>query len=163
MKALALASLVLFAACFEPPTAKPPASGGPDAGISDPQPDAPGAAACIQAAPPPDGHHNAGQNCLTCHTGSGAPKWTAAGTLYADAAGTTAVAGATITLVDSTGKEVKIVTATNGNFWTSQALTPPLHPKASKCPSSAAMSGNAQGACNSCHSAGGSKGPIVLK
>ncbi len=166
MRILTCVSLAFVAACFpDPPSQPPPASGGPDAAISTPMPDAGAAAACVQPATPPgDGHHNAGANCLTCHTGTGAaPQWTAAGTLYADSAGSAPVAGATITLVDGAGKSVTIVTAQNGNFWTSEPLVAPLHPKASRCPSSAAMNGNAAVACNGCHAGSSSPGRIHLQ
>jgi hypothetical protein len=165
VKIIALISVLFAAACIvEPPPPTPPSGNGADASLGGASPDAPGSAStCVAPATPPgDGHHNPGQNCLGCHTGNGAPKWYAAGTLY-DSSGNSPLAGATVTLVDSTGKTVKIVTAQNGNFWTPEALTPPLHPKASRCPAAAAMSGNATGACNSCHTSGGSPGRIKLQ
>ena len=165
MRYLALVALVTAAACVAPtpetsdpgdpaqdPGGTPPPSGG--SGGS-------GTTACVQAATPPgSGHHNAGANCQSCHTGNGAPLWTAAGTLYSS--GGAAVAGATITIVDATGKSIAIVTAQNGNFWTGEAVTAPLHVRASRCPNTASMSMNANGACNSCHTSSASPGRIEL-
>lgn len=157
--ALAAVTLTLAAACVVS-TPDPSSGDRPDASTT---PDAPSNSNCIPAASPPgDGHHNAGANCLGCHTGNGAPKWTAAGTLY-NLAGTAPVAGATITLIDSSGKTLTIVSATNGNFWTNAALQMPLRVRASKCPSAVFMSMEAPaGACNSCHSTSGNPGRIKM-
>src|SRR4051812_6334060 len=52
----------------------------------------------------PDGHHNPGQSCVAagCHltgqTGTNAPAFTYAGTLFTTRAGTTGFAGATIAI-----------------------------------------------------------------
>jgi hypothetical protein len=164
MRYLALAAIVAAAACVVPPpdTSDDPGN-GPDGGAPPSPPDGgSGTTACIQAATPPgSGHHNAGANCLGCHTGAGgAPLWTAAGTLYSSSGA--ALSGATITIVDATGKSIAIVTAQNGNFWTSEAMKAPLRVKASRCPSVASMSAPASGACNSCHTSTGSPGRIKL-
>jgi hypothetical protein len=43
------------------------------------------------------GSHNAGQNCINCHTGTGeAPKFTLAGTIYRTSAGTQTFPGVTV-------------------------------------------------------------------
>jgi hypothetical protein len=102
----------------------------------------------------PSGRHNAGQECQGCHApGGGAPTFYLGGTLYNAATGGAAVAGATIRVTDANGKQVNIVSATNGNFWTTTVLAYPVHVEASLCPStlpmSASVSGN--GACNNCH------------
>ena len=102
----------------------------------------------------PNGHHNAGQECQGCHApGRGAPTFYVGGTLYNAVSGGAAVAGATINVTDANGKTVKIISATNGNFWTSTSLTFPITVNASLCPStvpmSSAVTGN--GACNNCH------------
>jgi hypothetical protein len=164
MRHLALVAAVMAAACIAPPTdtADPDPGNAPDGGVT-PAPDAGGGTAtCVQPATPAGtGRHNAGANCQGCHNGTGgAPQWTVAGTLYAS--GGTAMAGATITVVDSTGKSIAIVTAQNGNFWTTEAVKPPLRVKASRCPSTAQMTADASGACNSCHTSAGSPGRIVL-
>src|SRR5260370_14677779 len=98
------------------------------------------------------GNHNAGKACMPCHAGGGAPTFTAAGTLYDALTGGNAVAGATVQLVDATGKTVSIVTSTNGNFYTSTPLTLPVTARASGCPNNQPMiSKVTDGNCNSCH------------
>jgi hypothetical protein len=170
MKHFALVALVMATACVAPAPESSDPGESPDTEDPTPSPPAPppggggdnGTTACAQPATPPgSGRHNAGANCLGCHTGIGtAPLWTAAGTLY-NAAGAAAV-GATLTLVDANGKSISLVTAQNGNFWTSEALKMPLRVKASLCPTTVSMSATAGGACNSCHTATGSPGRIKL-
>ena len=118
---------------------------------------APGPACDRPVATPPAGKHNPGKRCTVCHTGNGsAPRWTAAGTLYSDAAGTTAVAGATIHIIDAAGTELRLVTADNGNFWTSTPLAYPVRVRASRCPDGAEMPEPiaAWDGCNGCHGTG---------
>jgi hypothetical protein len=102
-----------------------------------------------------DGHHNPGMACLDCHVSGGAASsfpWTAAGTLYNNATGGAAIAGATIELVDANNQTVRIVTSTNGNFYTLTPLTYPVKARASGCPNDVTMSSPASsGNCNSCH------------
>lgn len=115
-----------------------------------------GNAACEQAVSSlPNGNHNAGLACLSCHNGSGAaPRWYAAGTLYATTQGGGAISGATIIITDANNTTVKLVTAANGNFYTPQQLVMPLRVKASKCPDTKSMPPMAtSGDCNSCHQA----------
>lgn len=101
----------------------------------------------------PSGHHNAGQECQGCHGGGGAPRFYVGGTLYSAATGGAAVAGATINVTDANGKTVKIVSANDGNFWTTTVLAYPIKVDASLCPSTVAMSAtvSGNGACNNCH------------
>ncbi len=103
----------------------------------------------------PSGNHNAGLVCLGCHNGSGvAPRWTVAGTLYASSQGGTPIAGATVTVTDANDVTVRLVTASNGNFYTGQALAMPLRVKASRCPDTRLMMATPMtGDCNSCHQA----------
>ncbi len=65
-----------------------------------------------------NGRHNAGKACLSCHNGSVARAriWTAAGTLFNKSGAT--LSGATITLIDATGKTFDLVSQENGNFYT---------------------------------------------
>ncbi|HEY3358733.1 MAG TPA: hypothetical protein VGQ83_36130 [Polyangia bacterium] len=114
---------------------------------------------CIPAATTlPNGQHNAGNDCMGCHKSGGSASsfaWTVAGTLYTGASSSSAIASATIRVTDSKGKVVDLVTASNGNFYTSTSLSFPLKVQASKCPDSAAMSSQpSSGACNSCHNSG---------
>jgi hypothetical protein len=133
------------------------------------------------SATPPDGHHNPGMSCVAaaCHlignTRPNAPPYTYAGTLYTTAAGTTALAGATI-FVKMGATEKKVITATNGNFWMSPlpaGLDPPTNAAtattmASGCaaaPMAVPMSGmlvQGGGNCNNCHKNGGTTSPIHL-
>ena len=101
-----------------------------------------------------NGHHNPGKACLSCHNGSVARAriWTAAGTVYNKSGA--ALAGATITLIDATGKTFDLVSQINGNFYTNLALTFPVRVSASSCPLVAAMPKAAiKGDCNAgdCH------------
>jgi hypothetical protein len=117
--------------------------------------DAPTAACEAPVTTLPNGNHNAGLACLSCHNGSGvAPRWYAAGTLFSTTQGGAAISGATITITDANNRTVKLVTAANGNFYTPMQLTMPLHVSASKCPDTKAMPPTAtSGDCNSCHQA----------
>ncbi len=102
----------------------------------------------------PSGQHNAGQECQGCHApGGGAPTFYLGGTLYNAVANGTAVAGATINVTDAAGKTVKIVSANNGNFWTTTPLTFPVKVNASLCPNTLPMNATVggNGACNNCH------------
>jgi hypothetical protein len=102
----------------------------------------------------PSGHHNLGQACRGCHDGTGAPRFTASGTLF-DASRTEVVSGATIRIVDANGKKVEVVTALNGNFWTQEPLAYPLTVEATACPDVVPMVAKvpAPGNCNAggCH------------
>ena len=110
---------------------------------------------CIKLATPvQSGHHNAGQACLSCHNGGGGPtKFTWAGTLYNAAANGAVISGATIEIVDAAGKIDRIVSSSDGNFYSTTALTPPFTVRASGCPNNTAMVSKATGDCNSsgCH------------
>jgi len=122
----------------------------------------------VDAAPPspvcdpaqtqlPFGNHNSGRACLGCHTGtSGAPFWALAGTLYDGANSSTTVSGATITVIDATGATFKLVSASNGNFYTADStIQLPVSVYASKCPDLVQMSfAPSSGNCNACHVAG---------
>lgn len=126
---------------------KPSDAGKADAGL------------CIAAVSPPgSGHHNAGDDCASCHDSlSASRRWTLAGTLYTKATGGVALSGATIEVVDANGKVVTMATNTNGNFYTTTPVTFPVHTRASKCPNDARMVATAaQGSCNrsSCHVSG---------
>jgi hypothetical protein len=128
----------------------------------DPQQDGPAAdadpAQCDPIVPATaDGHHNPGMDCMLCHTaaqGTSGP-FTLGGTVFTDATGSAPVSGATVHVVDATGKEVAIQTAQNGNFWTTEALTFPVTTFASGCPDEIHMISEvaSPGGCNSssCH------------
>lgn len=144
-----------------PPPPPPPA----DAGTEPPPPPPPDAGTEPPPPPPPDcaplttangsGNHNPGTNCGACHASLGSRTWTISGTLYRDAAGSGPIAGATIRVTDASGAKLNLVTASNGNFWTTQAVRFPLTVDASGCPTTTPMlSPVTDGSCNSCHGGG---------
>jgi len=151
-------------------TSRPDAGGDPDVDAGDPgdptAPDAGGGdpAACAEpVADPGTGNHNSGAACIACHLTNAGPDFTLAGTLYTSKAGTATLAGATVIVVDAAGDEVRLVTKTNGNFYTTQQLTFPVKVRASRCPDSAAMTAGAPaGDCNGCHTASATQGRIHL-
>lgn len=107
----------------------------------------------------PNGEHNPGQPCLTCHgPGGEGPRFTIGGTIFSTAQGGVAVAGATVVVVDASNVTTRLVSASNGNFYSNANLTLPLRVSASKCPDTKPMIGaiaSAQdGDCNGCHQAG---------
>jgi hypothetical protein len=114
----------------------------------------------------PNGNHNEGQACLTCHglgNGNGAPVFTLAGTLYNSAAGTAPLAAGTIVVTDANGLSFKLATATNGNFYSSATIAWPVTVKASKCPDELQMGSQpAVGDCNGCHTGIAAQGRIHL-
>jgi hypothetical protein len=111
--------------------------------------------ACYEAvASPGSGQHHAGDDCMQCHDATPGSKWTVSGTLFI---GGSAKAGATIEVVDCTGKKLELRTYENGNFYTTQAVGFPLKVRASKCPANAVMDAEvSNGSCNasSCHKGG---------
>lgn len=126
-----------------------------------------------------DNTPHTGRGCMDatgCHNmglglGSGAPEYSYAGTVYADAAGTTPAAGATV-FVTAAGTTRKLVTDAAGNFFedplllaapTNQATA---NTQATSCPTVTPMVGAlvaGGGNCNAggtCH--GGTEGKIHL-
>lgn len=63
----------------------------------------------------PSGEHNAGKNCMSCHTGGGAPAWLFAGTMH-KADGTTAAPHVEVG-IKSGGKLYTAYSGANGNFF----------------------------------------------
>lgn len=162
------ALLLFFAACSSPPDIETgearrdrviaekeaAATGGSKRGSSSTS-SASSAGACIdKVASPGSGQHHAGEDCLSCHASLSNAKFTVAGTLFFDGKAAT---GATIEIVDCTGKKLALPTADNGNFYTTDAVGFPLTVRASKCPANADMDTKAAtGSCNakSCHGGG---------
>jgi hypothetical protein len=115
---------------------------------------------CVpQSASAIDGHHNAGQDCLTCHNGTTAPKFYLGGTLYSAATGGSAVSKANIVITDANNQTINVVTASlnaPGNFYYDQPIAFPIQVKASSCPTTVPMVSAVQstgGGCTSCHNA----------
>jgi hypothetical protein len=95
----------------------------------------------------------AGQDCLTCHDGGNARRWTAAGTF---------APGAPVTISDSAGKSFTLHGNQVGNFYTAEPLAFPL---------TVSVGGRTMpdpvtyGGCNSCHGSAStavSTGPDML-
>jgi hypothetical protein len=129
--------------------------GGPDGGF---QVSAP---ACdpVQATTT-DGHHYPGDDCMMCHRqgGTGTP-YTLGGTIYADSGGKTPAAGVVLHFIDATGSDLTVVSQTDGNFWSTAPLTPPVISFASLCPKVTPMVGaigSGDVGCNTagCHTVG---------
>ena len=113
-----------------------------------------------------DGHHNAGLDCMSCHNGQmqAAPMFKLAGTLYTSGAGAAPAVGMTIRVHAADGQTLKIVTAKNGNFYTTTPIQFPVMVEASACPDTQSMGDPVEGpavSCNSCHVTGGGAGERI--
>lgn len=100
-----------------------------------------------------------GEQCLSCHRSDGQASrvpWTAAGTVFRSATSTAdeGVEGATVEIVDATGKIERLTTNSVGNFYTRTPLTKPLQMSITYQGKTAKMPRplDAEGACNACHS-----------
>jgi hypothetical protein len=116
---------------------------------------------------PPDessNHHlgdsNAGKDCLSCHTGEGAPQFVVGGTVLATKTGNDdidGVAGVQVRVVSATGEEIALVgTDSSGNFWLEGDLVLPAGSRVGvrSASSTKTMSGTVgNGSCNQsgCH------------
>jgi hypothetical protein len=109
---------------------------------------------------PVNGYHNPGQNCMGgCHNHG----FTFAGTIY-DGSGT-AVSGAEVRLVDSTGNGISVYSGTNGNFYSSAAWTASATVGARNATNTQLMVeslSSSQGGCNGCHATGGATSQVHL-
>lgn len=81
------------------------------------------------------------QDCLRCHTGGEARRWTAAGTWFR---------GAKVTLVDQAGKSITLTGNDAGNFYTAEPLAFPLTVSVNGTQMPAPVT---YGGCNVCHHA----------
>jgi len=103
---------------------------------------------------------NHGQACLGCHSGanpSAGINMTLAGTMYTSATSTTPVVGATIKVTGANGTTITMVTGSNGDFYSTAAITFPATVVASKCPDTQTMPAQlTSGSCNQsgCHTSG---------
>lgn len=126
--------------------------GTPGGSTADAAPDS-----CIPAqATQEDGHHNPGLACMTCHDGTdpAAPIYSFAGTLYTDLVGTAPVSGGTIRVIDANNVTVDVVTALNGNFWSTTPVVYPVKTEASRCPDTIPMVAPVQESGADCNSGG---------
>jgi len=85
-----------------------------------------------------------GSNCLGCHDGGEAPRWTVAGTLQGQ--------GIAVPIRDAAGKSFTLHTNQAGNFWTAEPLRFPITVAAQGM--NFAVSAQ-QANCNTCHGSGG--------
>lgn len=114
-----------------------------------------------------DESHNAGKNCLSsgCHSGNGEEPFSVGGTIYTNADGTDARAGATIKVVDANGGKVTLTSDGLGNFYTEKDMEAPFTITASYKGRKVKMPGNAStGGCNAdgCHASGSSTGRVFI-
>ncbi len=130
-----------------------------DAGVLD---EIPSPTCSDVVAPIGDGHHNPGEDCLSCHHQGGmdgAPPFTFAGTMYEDSGGTTPLAGGSFHLIDAIGNDVLVQTEANGNFYSYELLQFPVVAFRATCPDVHRMLApihDTDGSCNAsgCHTAG---------
>ena len=95
-----------------------------------------------------------GQDCMVCHTGSIAPAWTVAGTLYRGASSQpdAGLEGGEVLITDAAHRTLTLSTNGAGNFYTAETLQFPLKVQAQFGNRRLAMVGAvASGSCNSCH------------
>jgi hypothetical protein len=95
-----------------------------------------------------------GSNCMSCHDGSQATKFTVAGTVYGSAtAGATAgVAGATVVITDANFVDTTLTTNSVGNFFTAKTIATPFTVRVGTLMMGSALS---QGGCAACHTVPG--------
>ena len=107
-----------------------------------------------------------GSDCNACHAASReGPIFQVAGTVYADTSAAedcAGVSGATVTITDANNQVFTLTTNEAGNFYLTSrngSVAFPYKAKVSKGGQDLPMSGSqSNGACNSCHSPGGSSG-----
>ncbi len=95
-----------------------------------------------------------GEDCLTCHQGGEASRWSVAGTVYPglDSPSFDGLHGATVTVTDATGRTISLLTNLAGNFYLADPLTFPLSTSVAAGGQTRTMGvAVAYGGCNSCH------------
>lgn len=113
-----------------------------------------------QVAPPGDGYHFPGEDCIACHRqAGGAPPFTMGGTAYTDVEGSQPLPGATIVVDDAQGNRFTMVSESNGNFYSTDPISFPVLTYVSVCPDVVPMVTDvpqASASCNSasCHNSG---------
>ncbi len=88
-----------------------------------------------------------GSDCLECHDGGEARRWTAAGTWGGQ--------GNAVSIQDAGGKSFTLRTNQAGNFYTAESLSFPLRVSVNGRAMPSAVS---DGSCNRCHGEGGRGG-----
>lgn len=95
-----------------------------------------------------------GSDCISCHTGGDAGRFTAAGTAYPGGDAASGIAGVTVTLTGSGGGQtVTLTTNAVGNFYTNAALTPPIDVSLSGNGGTVSLADHTGtgGSCGACH------------
>ncbi len=94
-----------------------------------------------------------GSDCLSCHDGAAARRWTAAGTWSGE--------GAHVSITDADGKSFTLRTNRVGNFYTAEPLAFPFRVSVDGAQMPTAVD---YGGCNRCHALGGTiqTGPDML-
>jgi hypothetical protein len=108
-------------------------------------------AACV---PDPGPTMNPGEDCLSCHDGSDALRWTAAGTVYrtTDANPDDGVSGVSVHIFDAAGRTITLRSNEAGNFYTREHLTFPIGAAIEKDGVRHEMPQTVEyGGCNRCH------------
>jgi hypothetical protein len=101
-----------------------------------------------------------GEACLGCHDGQSATRYTAAGTVYTDSAGSAPAGHATVVIAGAT-RTVTLTTNAAGNFYTSDAFGFPATVTVTQQGGSALQMQNSlqHGDCNLCHDPHGPVAP----
>lgn len=154
---------------------------GPDG--NNPMPDMSGSGSgdvCVDAVTPAaakhthaaSGNSRRGEACQSagCHlngnTGTGAPAFSFSGTISTASDGATPKPGATIKLIFGS-TTIASVSDEDGNFYSTQTITPPGRTFATSCPTLTPMVGkitsNGDANCNNCHKTGGTTTPMNLQ
>jgi hypothetical protein len=97
-----------------------------------------------------------GEDCLHCHDGGRARRWTVAGTVYPriDSGRDAGFLGAHVQLRDASGWTISLQTNAAGNFYTAESLAFPLQACVERDGATVCMEGpveQGQGSCNTCH------------
>ena len=108
-----------------------------------------------------------GADCTSCHSdgniGNTGPKFTIAGTVFEDGAGTSGFEGATLRILDAAGNTFELTSNSVGNFFTSQDISFPVNAEVEVNGAIRAMGSPIEsGACNTCHTCDGAAGNKIF-
>ena len=95
-------------------------------------------------------------DCLSCHSGKGAPKFVLAGTVYASDTGGKGVPDIEVRIGDANGTSVSAHTDADGNFWIAVGKLPskPAYAGVRSAKGSLSMAHMVEDfSCNTCHTA----------
>jgi hypothetical protein len=105
-----------------------------------------------------------GEACISCHTKSGGPVFTIAGTVYQvlhepdDCVGVT-VSGATVVITDANGVKTALTVDSVGNFSGAGGIATPYDAEVDyNGKTSKMLAAQTSGDCNACHTESGSSG-----